>query len=103
MGPGCYLTKVDIQHAYRLLPVRPDDWSLLVYYWDGRYYVDLKLPFGCRASASIFTDFADLVCWIINNKYRLIVIHYSDDYLFTRKHQNRKTHCWKSSVTLISR
>ena len=81
MGPGCYLTKVDIQHAYRLLPVRPDDWPLLVYYWEGKYYVDLKLPFGCRSSASIFTDFADLVCWIINNKYKLIVIHYADDYL----------------------
>ena len=80
-GPGCFLTKVDIKHAYRLLPVRPDDWPLLVYHWEGNYCVDLKLPFGCRSSASIFTDFADLVCWIINNKFNLVVIHYSDDYL----------------------
>ena len=81
MGKGCYLTKVDIKHAYRLLPVRPDDWPLLVYHWEGQYCVDLKLPFGCRSSASIFTDFADLLCWIINNKFDLVVIHYSDDYL----------------------
>ena len=54
IGPGCLLTKVDIKHAYRLLPVRPDDWPLLVYYWEGQYWVDLKLPFGCRSSASIF-------------------------------------------------
>ena len=80
-GKGCYLTKVDIKHAYRLLPVRPDDWPLLVYHWEGQYCVDLKLPFGGRSSASIFTDFADLVCWIINNKFNLVVIHYSDDYL----------------------
>ena len=80
-GPGCFLTKVDIKHAYRLLPVRPNDWPLLVYHWEGNYCVDLKLPFGCRSSASIFTDFADLVCWIINNKFNLVVIHYSDDYL----------------------
>ena len=31
-GKGCFLTKVDIKHAYRLLPVRPADWPLLVYY-----------------------------------------------------------------------
>ena len=80
-GKGCYLTKVDIKHAYRLLPVRPEDWPLLVYHWEGQYCVDLKLPFGGRSSASIFTDFADLVCWILNNKFDLLVIHYSDDYL----------------------
>ena len=80
-GKGCYLTKVDIKHAYRLLPVRPEDWPLLVYHWKGQYCVDLKLPFGGRSSASIFTDFADLVCWIVNNRFNLVVIHYSDDYL----------------------
>ena len=81
MGPGCFLTKVDIKHAYRILPVRPEDWPLLVYCWEGQFCVDLKLPFGGRSSASIFTDFADLICWIITDKYLLIVIHYSDDYL----------------------
>ena len=81
VGRGCLLTKVDINHAYRLLPVRPDDWPLLVYQWEGQYCVDLKLPFGLRSSASIFTDFADLICWIANNKFDLLVIHYSDDYL----------------------
>ena len=80
-GRGCYLTKVDIQHAYRLLPVRQEDWPLLVYCWEGQFCVDLKLPFGGPSSASIFTDFADLICWIINNKYNLVAIHYSDDYL----------------------
>ena len=80
-GRGCYLTKIDIKHAYRLLPVRPEDWPLLVYHWKGAYYVDVKLPFGGRSSASIFTSFADLVCWILNEKFQLVVIHYSDDFL----------------------
>ena len=80
-GTGCLLTKVDIKHAYRLLPVRPEDWPLLVFCWQGQYYVDLVLPFGGRSSASIFTSFADLVCWILTNKIRLMVIHYSDDFL----------------------
>ena len=81
MGRGCLLSKIDIRHAFRLLPVRPEDWPLLVYYWHGRYYVDLKLPFGSRSSPSIFTEFADLLCWILTTNYSLIVIHYADDYL----------------------
>ena len=85
MGRGCYLTKVDIKHAYRLLPVRKEDWPLLVYFWQGFYFVDTKLPFGGRSSASLFTSFADLVCWVLNEKVQLLVIHYSDDFLmFTR-------------------
>ena len=81
MGRGCYLTKIDIKHAYRLLPVRKEDWCLLVYYWKGMYYVDTVLPFGGRSSASIFTSFADLVCWVLNEKFQLLIIHYSDDFL----------------------
>ena len=81
MGRGCLLSKVDIKHAYRLLPVRPQDWPLLVYCWEGLYFVDLKLPFGSRSSSSIFTSFADLVCWILTTKVKLVIIHYSDDYL----------------------
>ncbi len=81
MGKGCLLSKVDIKHAFRLLPVRPQDWPLLVYFWEGKYYVDLKLPFGARSSPSIFTDFADLLCWIFSNNFGLVIIHYADDYL----------------------
>ncbi len=81
MGRGCFLSKIDIKHAFRLLPVRPEDWPLLVYYWEGQFYVDLKLPFGSRSSPSIFTDFADLLCWILTTNYKLVVIHYADDYL----------------------
>ena len=81
VGIGCLLTKIDIKHAYRLLPVRKEDWPLLVYQWEGSYYVDLVLPFGGRSSSSIFVTFADLLCWILTQKCHLNTIHYSDDYL----------------------
>ena len=81
LGHGCLMSKIDIKHAYRLLPVRQEDWPLLVYFWKGSYYVDLKLPFGSRSSSSIFNSFADLLAWVLTTTYKLIVIHYSDDYL----------------------
>ena len=81
LGRGCLLSKIDIKHAYRILPVRMEDWPLLVYQWEGQYYVDLVLPFGGPSSSSIFTSFADLLNWILTFKRKLNSIHYSDDYL----------------------
>ena len=80
-GPGSLLCKLDIQHAYRLLPVKPDQWHHLCYYWEGHYYVDLVLPFGLRSSGAIFNKFAKLVRWIIINHYNISrVVNYSDDF-----------------------
>ena len=80
-GRGSLMCKLDIQHAYRLLPVRPDQWHHLCYYWEGHYYVDLVLPFGLRSSGSIFNHFAKLVRWIIQHHYGVSdIVNYSDDF-----------------------
>jgi len=62
--PGAFMGKIDIRHAFRICPVHPDDWPLLVYWWDGRYYVDIVLPFGGRSSPFIFNTLADALLWI---------------------------------------
>ena len=81
LGEGCYMCKVDVKHAFRLLPVHPTEWKLLGYRWNGYFFVDTRLPFGLRSSSKIFNDFADLICWIIINKYKLTdLVHYSDDF-----------------------
>ena len=80
-GEGSLLCKLDIKHAYRLLPVRPDQWHHLCYYWQGNYYVDLVLPFGMRSSGAIFNEFASLVRWIIIHHYNIHnIVNYSDDF-----------------------
>ena len=80
-GKGSLLCKLDIKHAYRLLPVRPDQWHHLCYHWEGNYYVDLVLPFGLRSSGAIFNKFALLVRWIIINHYSITdIVNYSDDF-----------------------
>ena len=43
---GALLAKVDIESAYRLIPVHPDDWTLLAIRWKGDMYVDTRLPIG---------------------------------------------------------
>ena len=44
--PGALLVKVNIESAYRLIPVHPLDCSLLAVIWDGQIFIILIVPFG---------------------------------------------------------
>ena len=84
-GKSCLMSKVDIKHAFRLLPVRAEDWHLLGYSWLGCYFVDTRLPFGLRSSPAIFNRFADLTCWIMQKILDTKkLIHYADDDFFSQ-------------------
>ena len=83
LGRGASVGKVDIKHAFRLCPVRPDQWPLLCYRWRGFYFVDTRLSFGSRSSPAIFNTFADILAWIFCNIMAIAwIIHYLDDYFF---------------------
>ena len=43
LGKGALLAKVDIQSAYRLIPVHPQDRPLLTMRWEGQLYIDPML------------------------------------------------------------
>ena len=81
IGRDTMMAKLDIKHAFRLCPVRPDQWVLLGYQWLGSFFVDTRLPFGCRSSPFIFNTFADLLQWILISIGGIsFVIHYLDDF-----------------------
>ena len=46
LGPGAFLAKVDIESAYRLIPVHPQDRPLLAVKWGRKIFIDAMLPFG---------------------------------------------------------
>ena len=50
LGPGALLAKADIEAAYRLVPVHPEDRPLLRMQWQGQYFIDARLPFGLRST-----------------------------------------------------
>ena len=86
-GVGCLMAKLDLEHAYKQIGVRPSDWHLLGTTWvndSGQtdYYFDTVLPFGGRSSASLFNSFADGIEFIMKRNGASSVIHYLDD-LFT--------------------
>jgi len=88
-GKGTLLAKVDIKSAFRLLPVHPDDFRLLGFTFDGYYFYDMCMPFGCRSSCAIFERFAKFLNWCVSNDCLegSGVDHYLDDFILYGKPQ----------------
>ena len=64
-GQGTRLAKVDVESAYRNIPVHPEDRYLLGMKWQGNYFIDMALPFGLHSAPFIFSSVADLLEWIL--------------------------------------
>ena len=81
LGPGALMAKVDIESAYRLIPVHPEDCRLLGVEWENQCYYDTKLPFGLRSAPKIFNAVADGLEWCIRQRGVQYIFHYLDDYI----------------------
>ena len=82
-GRFSYLAKTDIKSAFRIIPIRPDQYHLLGFQWEGSYYYDRCLPMGCSSSCSIFEAFSTSLEYIIRSKVTNVsIIHILDDFLF---------------------
>ena len=82
LGQGSLLAKSDIKHAYRQIPVHPQDRHLLGMRWKGQYYIDGTLPFGLRSAPIIFSAVADALEWIVKSRGADHIFHYIDDFIF---------------------
>ena len=82
LGQGALLSKIDLKNAFRLMPVRQEDWNLLGIHWKSKYYIDTCLPFGLRSAPFLFNRLADAIHWILQNNYEVHhLLHYLDDFL----------------------
>ena len=81
LGRDALLSKVDIESAYRLIPVHPQDRPLQAMKWDNHIYVDPMLPFGLRSAPKIFNAVADALNWYLHQAGIQYCIHYLDDFI----------------------
>ena len=81
LGGGALLAKVDAEHAYRNIPVHPEDRHVLGMVWRGRLYIDTTLPFGLRSTPKIFTAVSDALEWVLLRDGLSWSIRYIDDFL----------------------
>ncbi|XP_053392697.1 uncharacterized protein LOC128555162 isoform X1 [Mercenaria mercenaria] len=83
MGRGAFMAKTDIQSAFRIIPVHPDDRSLLGFKWSNQFYYDKCLPMGASSSCQIFETFSTALKWIAKNKFGIrCIVKILDDFLF---------------------
>ena len=75
-GAGAQLVKVDIQSAYRVVPVHPDDRWLMGMLWEGSLFVDTALSFELQSAPKIFTALANAAEWIVRQQGVNFAIHY---------------------------
>ena len=81
-GTGTLLAKLDLQSAYRVIPVHGNDRHLLGVRWNGRVCLDTALPFGLRSAPKIFSAVADALLWAMYGAGVSSALHYLDDFLF---------------------
>lgn len=81
LGQGTRMLKRDLKSAFRYIPVCSQDHHLLTFEWNGKWYVDLFLPFGLRTAPFIFNLFAEALHWIMEERHGWILHHYLDDFI----------------------
>ena len=82
LGRSALIAKRDLKSAYRLMPIRKEDFSLLGIKVDGKYFVDKFLPMGLSQSAFLFEKFSTFLQWLVEEKTGITTMaHLLDDFL----------------------
>ena len=98
LGRGCLLAKLDLQSAYRVIPVHPVDRKLLAVTWKDNVYLDAALPFGLRSAPKIFSAVADALLFVMLKNGVGEAIHYLDDFLFLGRPHSSECNSFLSSA-----
>ena len=104
LGPGCSLIKLDVEAAYKQVPVDPRDWPLLGFRWLGQYYHERVLPFGLKSSCRLWELYATALQHILERACGIrCVVHYVDDFLFVVKAREEATRQLASALSVCER
>src|SRR5271156_696554 len=71
-----------LQFLVSHIPIHPCDYWLLIFEWEGQFFVDMFLPFGLRTAPRIFNLFAEALHWVLETLFEWNVTHYLYDFLF---------------------
>ena len=59
----------------------PYDYWLLLFEWEGQWFVDIFLPFGLSSAPFLFNMFTEGLHWILEFQFHQSLVHYLDDFL----------------------
>ena len=70
MGKAAYMSKGDVKSAFKIVPIRKQDWHLLGIKIGNNLYIDICLPFGASISCAIFEQVGTLLQWLARHRAR---------------------------------
>ena len=103
-GAGARMAKIDIDAAYRCIPVRPADWPLQGMQWRGKQYYDIVMQFGLASATAIFewySSAAEHMAKRLCNVQHLV--HYVDDFLLMHAHSRECSELLERILALFKR
>ena len=62
-GKGALLSKTDIEHGYKNIPIHPADHELLGFAIGSEIYYDKTLPMGLSSACNLFEKFSSALIW----------------------------------------
>jgi hypothetical protein len=86
MKPGCYLSKIDLESAYRFVPLHPKCYEQTGLKWffgqdiEPTFLFDARLPFGAARSCKIFQTLTDCIVRMMARR-GIITCGYIDDFM----------------------
>ena len=78
-GRGCFLYATDVTRAYCQLPLDPAYRPLICFHFEGRFYIDVSVPFGLRWAASHCQDITNIISRELRGR-GLSLLNYIDDF-----------------------
>lgn len=87
---GWFMGKLDLADAYRIVPIRKEDWKFLGMSVGKDIYVDRCLPMGAVSSCRTFQRISDALAWIVMTTCPVscTIFNYLDDFLVLAKTQD---------------
>jgi hypothetical protein len=82
--PGTQAASLDIESAYRTIPILPDHKRYLVVHFHDHFYIDHNLPFGASSAAGIQGEVANATVDIWNHANIGPTWKWVDDFLVIR-------------------
>ena len=77
-----YMAKVDLQDAYRNVPIIKEDWRYLGMTFEDKCFIDICLPMGLATSCRIFDAISQSLAWLhTKNNPQSKIFCYLDDFL----------------------
>ena len=88
VGKCCFISKANIESAFRIIPIQPKSYHLLDFSFEGIILINV-LPIGCSTSCKPFEQFSCALQCILQTLFHVThMSHILDDYIFLSESQS---------------